>query len=128
MKRTLISLFVMLGGLMPNISQANSKVERPEVIFFDVNETLLDLESMNKPVSQVLGGDESLLPLWFSTMLHHSLVTTVSGDYQDFGKIGVAALQMVAKNKGLTITDSQAKQAIVPALLSLPRIKTSFPR
>ncbi|UDM61378.1 haloacid dehalogenase type II [Pseudoalteromonas piscicida] len=112
---------------MPNISQANSKVERPEVIFFDVNETLLDLESMNKPVSQVLGGDESLLPLWFSTMLHHSLVTTVSGDYQDFGKIGVAALQMVAKNKGLTITDSQAKQAIVPALLSLPAHKDVIP-
>lgn len=112
---------------MPNISQANSKVERPEVIFFDVNETLLDLESMNKPVSQVLGGDESLLPLWFSTMLHHSLVTTVSGDYQDFGKIGVAALQMVAKNKGLTITDAQAKQAIVPALLSLPPHKDVIP-
>ncbi|MCF7514103.1 haloacid dehalogenase type II [Pseudoalteromonas sp. L23] len=112
---------------MPNISQANSKVERPEVIFFDVNETLLDLESMNKPVSQVLGGDEPLLPLWFSTMLHHSLVTTVSGDYQDFGKIGVAALQMVAKNKGLTITDSQAKQAIVPALLSLPPHKDVIP-
>ena len=55
-------------------------------------------------------------------MLHHSLVTTVSGDYQDFGDIGVAALQMVAKNQGIELSKQQAKQAIVPALLSLPRM------
>ncbi|MEO9944807.1 haloacid dehalogenase type II [Paraglaciecola sp.] len=97
--------------------QAN---EKPKLIIFDVNETLLDLESMRTSVGKALNDDESLLPLWFSTMLHYSLVDTTRGEFHDFGKIGVAALQMVAKNNGIILTDEQAKQAIVPPLLSLP--------
>ena len=116
-RRLLCVLLVSIGVM--GMSNASAQ-QKPKVIFFDVNETLLDLESMQKPVGDALGGRRDLLPLWFSTMLHHSLVTTVSGDYQDFGAIGVAALQMVAKNQGIELSDEQAKQAIVPALLSLP--------
>ncbi|MFT2092215.1 haloacid dehalogenase type II [Paraglaciecola sp. 2405UD69-4] len=94
--------------------------QKPKLIIFDVNETLLDLESMRTSVGKALNNDDSLLPLWFSTMLHYSLVDTARGEFHDFGKIGVAALQMVAKNNGITLSDEQAKQAIVPPLLSLP--------
>ncbi|WAJ72122.1 haloacid dehalogenase type II (plasmid) [Catenovulum adriaticum] len=93
---------------------------KPKVIIFDVNETLLDLENMRESVGKALAGQQQLLPLWFSTMLHHSLVTTVSGDYQDFGEIGVAALMMVAKNNQIDLTPEQAKTAIVTPLLNLP--------
>ncbi len=93
---------------------------RPKVIIFDVNETLLDLGTMRNSVGQVLNGQPELTTLWFSTMLHHSLVTTVTGDYQDFGKIGVAALMMVAQNNHITITEEQAITAIKTPLLSLP--------
>ncbi|OFC72583.1 haloacid dehalogenase type II [Alteromonas confluentis] len=93
---------------------------KPKVIVFDVNETLLDLENMRESVGEALNGQEELLPLWFSTMLHYSLVSTVSGEYQDFGKIGVAALMMVAQNNNIDITEEQAKEAIVTPLLSLP--------
>ena len=47
--------------------------EQPKVIIFDVNETLLDLETMRESVGAALNGRQELLPLWFSTMLHHSL-------------------------------------------------------
>ncbi len=50
----------------------------PKVIIFDVNETLLDLEAMRSSVGDVLGGRDDLLPYWFSTMLHYSLVDTLS--------------------------------------------------
>ncbi len=93
---------------------------KPKVILFDVNETLLDLESMRVSVGEALGGRDELLPLWFTTMLHNSLVTTVTGDYQDFGTIGVASLMMVASNNGISLTEAQAREAIVPPLLSLP--------
>lgn len=53
-------------------------------------------------------------------MLHHTLVTTVSGDYQDFADIGVAALLMVAQNHNVELSAEQAKKAILPPLLSLP--------
>lgn len=99
------------------MSQASTK---PKVIVFDVNETLLDLETMRRSIGDALGGKDELTTLWFSTMLHHSLVTTVSGDYQDFGKIGVAALMMVAQNEGISITQEQAVIAIKTPLLSLP--------
>lgn len=96
------------------------KPQKPKVIIFDVNETLLDLETMRTSIGKALAGNENLTPLWFSTMLHHSLVTTVTGDYQDFGKIGVAALMMVAQNNDIEITEEQALEAIKVPLLSLP--------
>lgn len=103
-----------------SILSAQVAAPKPKVIIFDVNETLLDLESMRSSISKALGGKKGLLPLWFSTMLHHSLVDTVSGQYHDFGQIGVAALQMVARNNGIKLSADEARNAIVPPLLSLP--------
>ncbi|MDN3377667.1 MULTISPECIES: haloacid dehalogenase type II [unclassified Pseudoalteromonas] len=112
---------VLLGQLIGGDAMAAESVQpKPKVIIFDVNETLLDLNSMRESIGEALGGREDLLPLWFSTMLHHSLVSTAIGDYQDFGKIGVASLLMVAQNNDIKINAEQAKTAIVTPLLSLP--------
>lgn len=92
----------------------------PKVLFFDVNETLLDLDAMGESVSKALGGRDDLLPLWFSKMLHHSLVESATGRYHDFGQVGVAALQMVAEANDIPITAEQARTAIATPLLTLP--------
>lgn len=97
-----------------------TELTKPKVIIFDVNETLLDLENMRKSVGTALNGRDDLLPLWFSTMLHHSLVVSATGEYQSFGNIGVASLEMVAEIYGIEITHEQAKTAIVTPLRSLP--------
>ncbi|MDI6045879.1 haloacid dehalogenase type II [Flavobacterium yafengii] len=94
-------------------------LQRPKVLFFDVNETLLDLNSMKKSIGAALGGHPELMSLWFTTMLQYSLVTTVANQYHDFGTIGAAALIMVAHKNGIDITDKQAKDAVAP-ILSLP--------
>ncbi|WP_281846895.1 haloacid dehalogenase type II [Olleya namhaensis] len=94
--------------------------QRPKVLFFDVNETLLDLTAMKDSVGQVLGGRKDLLSLWFTTMLQYSLVSTVGNQYNDFGIIGAAALQMVAANNGITLTEAQAKASILGPIRSLP--------
>jgi 2-haloacid dehalogenase len=119
-KRTrLITLtFLFLSFLGANFMA--HAAPKPKVIIFDVNETLLDLETMRTSIGEALDGQEELTTLWFSTMLHYSLVTTVTGDYQDFGKIGVAALMMVAQNNNIDITEEQAVTAIKTPLLSLP--------
>lgn len=93
---------------------------KPKVLFFDVNETLLDLESMRASVGAALDDRHELLPLWFSTMLHYSLVDSATGRYHDFGQIGVAALLMVAKSNAIEISPEQARAAIVTPLRSLP--------
>ena len=97
----------------------SSSLKRPKCLFFDVNETLLNLEAMKASVAEALGGRADLLPLWFTTMLQYSLVATVGDHYDDFGVIGAATLQMVAKNQGIELSDEAAKQAISP-IRSLP--------
>jgi len=116
------------GMLMPNLVLGNTKENtnimteqtRPKVLFFDVNETLLDLTQMKKQVGEALNGREDLLSLWFTTMLQYSLVTTASGQYEHFGNIGAAALQMVAANNDISISEKEARNVIVNSLRGLP--------
>lgn len=91
----------------------------PKVLFFDVNESLLDLGNMKNSIGKALGGREDLLPLWFTTMLQYSLVSTASRQYVDFGTIGAATLRMVAANHGIQLSEKDAKEALTP-LRSLP--------
>lgn len=102
------------------IKEMEKELIRPKVLFFDVNETLLDLTTMKKSVGDALGGRSDLLPLWFTTMLQHSLVNTVGRKYEAFGVIGAAALQMVAANHGIELSEKEAKEAILPPLRSIP--------
>lgn len=110
------------GAAQPdkNTAMSAQELRAPKVIFFDVNETLLDLTAMRSSVGEALGGRDDLLPLWFSTMLHHSLVDSTTGRFHTFGEIGVASLLMVAEIEGIELTKEQAKTAIVTPLRSLP--------
>lgn len=102
--------------------------KRPKVLFFDVNETLLDLTTMKASIGKALGGRTDLLPLWFTTLLHYSLVTTAGNQYQDFGSIGVATLQMIARNNGIELSETRAQQAVKPLhnLQPYPEIKEAL--
>jgi 2-haloacid dehalogenase len=105
---------------------------RPKVLLFDVNETLLDLAPIQKSVNAILR-DENGARLWFSGLLHHSLVMTVSDQHVDFVEIGAAVLQMLARNRDIMLTTDAAKQAlgamrrlpahpdVAPALVRLQR-------
>lgn len=94
-------------------------MRRPEVLFFDINESLLDLGGMKPQVTEAFGGREELMALWFSTMLHHSLVDTVTCNFHDFGTIGAACLQMVADGHGIKLGKAEAEKAMA-AMKTLP--------
>lgn len=104
------------AGFM-GMQEPNKK--RPETLFFDVNETLLDLTPLKKSVEDALHGKSELIPLWFTTMLQYSLVATAGNQYQDFGEIGAATLVMVAANNDIKLSMAKAKKAIAP-IRSLP--------
>ena len=87
---------------------------RPKVLFFDVNETLLDLTAMKESVALSLGGRDDLLALWFTTLLHYSLVETAAGQYHNFDVIGAAALRMIGRNYGILLSEGEARAAIAP--------------
>ena len=92
---------------------------RPKVIFFDVNETLLDLTPLKQSVGEALGGRPELAPLWFTTLLQYSLVATVADRYRNFDDIGMACLRMVAEAHGVELSRSAAERHLAP-MRSLP--------
>jgi len=70
-------------------------ITQPEVIFFDVNETLLDMSPLKQAVNAAFG-NPAAFSQWFGLLLQHSLVATVTGAYFDFGTLADAALDMTA--------------------------------
>jgi 2-haloacid dehalogenase len=92
---------------------------RPEVLFFDSNESMLDLSGMKPQVTEAFDGREDLMALWFSTMLYHSLVDTVTSNYHDFGTIGAACMQMVAEGHGIKLDKKKAGDAMA-AMKTIP--------
>ncbi|GLP95497.1 haloacid dehalogenase type II [Paraferrimonas sedimenticola] len=113
MKKNLLASLLLATGLVSTPSSAAIEPSsQPKVIFFDVNETLLDLGNVAQSVTRALDGRDDLVGPWFTTMLHYSLVSNAIGDYHHFGEIGVAALQLVAQQHQIDLTPEQAKQAI----------------
>ncbi|GAC1414225.1 MAG: haloacid dehalogenase type II [Burkholderiaceae bacterium] len=88
------------------------------VLFFDVNETLLDLSPMKKRIDDVLLTDGAAT-LWFTTMLQYSLVMTVSEQYASLAEIAAVTLQMLGKTRDVVISDSEA-QDIIGSMRTLP--------
>ncbi len=90
----------------------------PDVLVFDVNETLLDLAALD-PVFERLFGDPAVRPLWFAQMLQLALVSTVTGRYADFGACALAALAATADVRGVTLRDAD-RDAVVRGMRELP--------
>lgn len=84
---------------------------RPQVIVFDVNETLLDLAALRPGFEALLGSTEPMGE-WFARMLHGSLVANHTGRYRSFGMIGVEALLMVATRRGIDVSGDEAADLI----------------
>ena len=60
----------------------------------------LELEPV---VAQRLGDRPERAEAWFTSLLHHSLVESVTGSWHNFGDIAEAVLQMTATRYGITL-------------------------
>ena len=74
----------------------------PRIYVFDVNETLLDLRALD-PLFAETFGDAAARREWFSQMLQLAFVSTITGEYRDFGMLGAAALDMLASRRGVSL-------------------------
>jgi 2-haloacid dehalogenase len=79
------------------------------LIVFDVNETLLDLDTM-EPTFQRIFGDKGAMRLWFANLILYSAALTVAGCYVPFTDIGAAVMKMLADTRGIKITDADKKE------------------
>lgn len=88
------------------------------ILVFDVNETLLDLSALDAPFQHVFGHAEARKE-WFGQLLRSALVSTVIGPYADFSTIGRTALEMIAAQRGVQLTDDD-RVTIFDAMRRLP--------
>ena len=88
------------------------------VCVFDVNETLLDLGSLDPHFERAFG-DAGVRRAWFLQVLQSAMVATITGTYSDFGTVGAAALRMVAEREGVDLSDEDG-QRILGGMRELP--------
>lgn len=88
------------------------------ILVFDVNETLLDVNAL-RPQFERIFNDPGVLKQWFAQMLLYSQTITQTGEYSDFGRIGRAALQMMAEIRGVDLGESDIT-AVIGSMCSLP--------
>jgi 2-haloacid dehalogenase len=79
------------------------------LVVFDVNETLLDLQTI-EPTFERIFGERSAMRLWFANLILYSAALTVAGRYVPFTDIGSAAMTMLAKTRGIKIDDRDRKE------------------
>ncbi len=79
------------------------------IIVFDVNETLLDLDSI-RPTFDRIFSDPAALRLWFAHLITYSEALTLAGVYVPFTDIGGAVLRMLAATRGITISAADSAE------------------
>jgi 2-haloacid dehalogenase len=81
------------------------------LIVFDVNETLLDLQTM-EPTFERIFGDKGAMRLWFANLIMYSAALTVAGCYVPFTDIGSAVMKMLADTRGIKLGDADKNELI----------------
>ncbi|OBJ20853.1 haloacid dehalogenase type II [Mycobacterium colombiense] len=90
----------------------------PSVLVFDVNETLLDIESI-APLFGELFGDERMLREWFAQLVMYSMSITLAGNYVTFPVLGQGVLRMLGDIYQVNLTENDAER-LKTALLTMP--------
>ncbi|OBB82064.1 haloacid dehalogenase, type II [Mycobacterium colombiense] len=90
----------------------------PSVLVFDVNETLLDIESI-APLFGELFGDERMLREWFAQLVMYSMSITLAGNYVTFPVLAQGVLRMLGDIHQVNVTENDADR-LKTALLTMP--------
>ncbi len=86
-----------------------SNNESVSIIVFDVNETLLDITTL-EPVFERVFGDASVLREWFAQLILYSQTMTLSGRYAPFGVLAVGALHMVGSIHSVPVANGDIEE------------------
>src|SRR6201999_753286 len=90
----------------------------PSILVFDVNETLIDIESI-APVFERILGDPAAMREWFNQLVMYSMTATLSGHYVDFFTLGQGVLRMLATTRGAEIAEADVN-TLKHAMLTMP--------
>src|ERR1700739_9118 len=91
---------------------------KPKVLVFDVNETLIDFESMN-PLFERVFGDRKVLREWLGHLIMYSMTLTLSGLYKDYWDLGRGLFRMVGAIHKIEVTDADV-EALKRGMQTMP--------
>ncbi len=99
------------------------------LLVFDVNETLLDLETMAHLFERMFG-DRAAMREWFNQLVLYSQALSLSADYVPFGELGGAVLRMVAAVRGREVgeRDLETVREAVAAMPPHPEVAGALAR
>lgn len=89
-----------------------------KAVFFDMNETLLNLSVLKKSFDKYFD-DKYVLKYWFTKLLHTSTVTGIMNEYKNFGELAEVVLKSLFYENGLTLTPD-IKTEILGSFRKLP--------
>ena len=90
----------------------------PSHLVFDVNETLLDMVSLDEFI-QGLSGEPGLGGHWFSLLKESWMVATLVDQYRPFGELARAALATLGSLRGFAVTEADQVR-LIDRLTHLP--------
>jgi 2-haloacid dehalogenase len=89
-----------------------------KAVFFDMNETLLNLSLLKKSFDKSFD-DDYVLKYWFTKLLHTSTVTGIMKEYKNFGELSEVVLENIFYESGKQLT-TETKAEILGSFRKLP--------
>lgn len=90
----------------------------PSVLVFDVNETLVDIESLSPLFGDVFG-DQRVLREWFAQLVMYSMSVTLANSYVDFSTLAQGVFRMVGDVHSVDVSDDDVHR-LRTGLLTMP--------
>ena len=82
---------------------------RPSILVFDVNETLIDLTTL-EPFFERLFGEAAVMREWFGQLILYSEAVTLSGVYVPFSELAGGVLRMIAEIRQIEVGESDVAE------------------
>lgn len=92
--------------------------DKPSIIVFDVNETLIDIESIS-PLFERIFGNRRVLREWFNQLVLYSNATTLSSYYETFFTLGQGVLEMLGTIYNASVKPSDVEE-LRTRMLTMP--------
>lgn len=89
-----------------------------KAVFFDMNETLLNLNLLKQKFDKSFD-DDYVLKYWFTKLLHTSTVTGIMNEYKNFGELAEVVLENVFYENGKQL-NKDTKDEILGSFRKLP--------
>ena len=90
----------------------------PSALVFDVNETLIDIDSIAPLFAEVFG-DERVLREWFAQLIMYSMAITLAGNYVPFPVLAQGVLRMLGDIHQVEVGEDDLDR-LTTGLLTMP--------